>query len=130
MYAYIYAFLYQLGLRKGHSIRESEDNGVVGLIVASGAHLLLTSLFIEWIWGFDLLQFLPKGNKYLLVPFVILQSVLVYYWCKKRGQSYINKYNGTNLLTFKNSILVVLLIFGPVVMICLFVKGGYFSLFD
>lgn len=128
MYAFIYAFLYQLGVRKRHSISEGKDNGWLGLLIASTIHFGVITVFIELIFDVDILYFLPKGNKYELIPIVIVQSILVYYWCKKRGEAYVNKYKDTNLLTFKNSLMIILLYLIPFVAMILFQKNSYYSI--
>lgn len=125
MYDFIYIFFFRYFQWKKES--DPKDSAIYGLMAAFFCHLFFILNCMNFIVKRNILELVfEKGqSKYIFLPIVILIMVVIHRFYRNRTEKIIKKYNDKgNILNWSNSLLVVLMIIGPLLLGIYFLNNG------
>lgn len=114
MYDYIYLFFYKFFEWKNDN--EPKDSAIYGIMITIFFHLFFLYTAFSYFTNLNPLAiaFGTDNSKFFWIPLVVVLMFLIHRIFKRRADKILTSENlNKELLTFKNIITVVLLVFGP-----------------
>lgn len=125
MYKFIYYYLFLQAKKKNNN---ADIMAAIYTVVIAWIHILCIAAIIKRLTGFSIIYYPPciaslsyGVQKYTLLPFALAICYFVGKYFIKHHKQIEKKYEGVNMLTWKNLVLVLLASIGVITLICIIV---------
>lgn len=125
MYNFIYIFFFRYFQLKKEI--DPKDSAIYGLMAVFFCHLFFILNIVNYFLKRNILElvFEKEQSKYVFLPIVILIMIIIHKFYKNRIEKIIEKYKDKeNVLNWSNSLLVIMIIIGPLLLGIYFLNNG------
>jgi hypothetical protein len=106
---------------------DPKDSAIYGLMAVFFCHLFFILNIVNYFLKRNILElvFEKEQSKYVFLPIVILIMIIIHKFYKNRIEKIIEKYKDKeNVLNWSNSLLVIMIIIGPLLLGIYFLNNG------